>query len=254
MANAIKVDTTQFTAAMREYARFDRRELPAIINAKLGDWAWEAAKIVRWTTAAIVKATPWNMKGGRVAWWKLINTIIQAGAVIKGRRKATESEAAQGYVDQSTGKWISRRKTVSTFRNVKERRKSGDYGRVSRMIIKRRAATVKSFPAQFLFAALKLGKNVATVGGKNSFKYLGISAVKAADGAVKPTAIFSIPWRARTIENKRHEGDRPARENKKVSIALDAVDRARDRVIADMRQKTAERYARKAAQLSGRGA
>jgi hypothetical protein len=254
VADAIRVDTSEFTAAIREYAQFDRRELPVIINAKLGDWAWEAAKVVRWTTAAIVKMSPWSMNGGQVAWWRFVNTVITAGATIKSRRKATESEARQGYVDLSTGKWISRRKTVSTFRNTNERLKAGDYERVSRSIIKRRAATVKSFPAQFLFAALKLGKNVATVGGKNSWKYMGIGTVKATSGSVKPLALFSIPWRARTLENKRHEGDRSRREQGKVAIALTAVERARGIVIEDMQRKTAERYARKAAQLSGRAA
>jgi hypothetical protein len=78
--------------------------------------------------------------------------------------------------------------------------------------------------------------------------------IKAAAGKINPSALFSIPWKARTLENKRHEGDRSKREQGKVRIASEMIEAARENVVMDLQRKTAERYARKAAQLSGRAA
>jgi hypothetical protein len=254
VADVIKIDTSSFNAAIREYAAFDKREFHAIINAKLGDWAWEAAKVSPVANREAIKALA-SMSGKMgVVWWRFINTCIQAGQTIKGRRKATVAESMQGYIDKSTGEWILRRKTVSTFRKTNEQLKANDYERVSRQIIRRRAAKVKSFVAQFLFVALKLGKRVATVGGKNSWKYEGIETAHAKSGSMYPKALFSIPWKASVLENKRHDGARSSREQQKLSIATRCINHARDRIVVDMQRKTAERYARKAAQLSGRAA
>jgi hypothetical protein len=124
--------------------------------------------------------------------------------------------------------------------------------RVARQFIRRRAARSGAIVAQFLWTALKLGKRVSSVGGKNQHKFAGILVREAQRYGLKPAAAFSIPFRAMTIENKEHEGDSGRRSNQKAQMAIDAVNRAAPVVIADMRQKTAERYARKAQQVSGR--
>ena len=244
----VEIDTREFERTLLEYARFDRRELPAIINAKLGDWAWEAAKMVRFTIPAIIRAVPDSMRGTRKAWWKFVQSVYNSGHVLKGKRRATSAEENIPYIDRSTGETIWRRKYMTTRRTTGEGpHRKNDLKRVSASILKRRAATCKSFVAQFLMTALMLGKRVGTVGGKNPAKYEGILTRMARDGYAYPSAAFSIPWRARTLENKRHEGQRESRAVGKQTIALQAIYRARDAVVADMKQKTEERYARQAA-------
>jgi hypothetical protein len=248
----MQVDTRQFEAALNEYAQFDKRTLPEIVTAKLGDWCFEAAKRCPSAIAANIKMLEYNIKGGPQAFWKLVQSIYNAGFNIKGRRKASESEAARGYIDTPTKIKVGRRQTVSFYRTTgTDAHKKNDLRRVAKSILKRRAARAKAMISQFLFTALKLNKGVTQVGGK---KFAGIYVQEASRYGLKPSAVFSIPFRAMTIENKEHEGDRGKRENEKVNFAIGAVNRARAEVIRDMRQKTAERYARKAAQVSGRAA
>jgi hypothetical protein len=251
----MQVDTRQFEAALNEYAQFDKRTLPEIVTAKLGDWCFEAAKRCPSAIAANIKMLEYNIKGGPQAFWKLVQSIYNAGFNIKGRRKASESEAARGYIDSATGRRVGRRQTVSFYRTTgTDAHKKNDLRRVAKSMLKRRAARAKAMISQFLFTALKLGKRVTQVGGKNSQRFTDIYVQEASRYGLKPSAVFSIPFRAMTIENKEHEGDRGKRENEKVNFAIGAVNRARAEVIRDMRQKTAERYARKAAQVSGRAA
>jgi hypothetical protein len=247
---SLDIDTSSFERAIHSYARFDKRTLPEIINSKLGDWAWEASKVVRYTIPEIIKAVPDSIRGNRKAWWKFVQSVYNRGFVLKGRRKTTSEEFFQGYVDPATGKWHATRKTISTFKTTGEAsHRKGDLKRVSDSIIRRRVATCKSFTSQFLMTALMMGKNVTTVGGKNSWKFRGILTEKALPESVLCSAAFSIPFRARTLENKRHEGEHGARVQKKLAIAQDAVIRARDAVVADTEAKTRERYARAAQNL-----
>ncbi len=248
---SLDIDTTSFERAIADYAKFDKRALPDIVNAKLGDWAWRAAQLVRYTIPEIIRAVPDSIRGNRKAWWKFVQTVYNRGFSLKGRRKTTAEEYWQGYYDSPTGKWRATRKTISTFKitGMAEHRK-GDLRRVSDSIIRRRAATCKSFTAQFLMTALMLGKNVTSVGGKKTWLYRGIMTQKALPESILCTAAFNIPFRARTLENKRHEGQHGRRVQGKMDIARDAVIRARDEVVADTELKTRERYARAAQNLT----
>jgi hypothetical protein len=240
---------------MDEYRKYNRRTLPVILNAKLGDWAFEASRSVRFTIPSIIRAVPDSMRGNRKAWWKFIQTVYNQGFILKGRRNATEAEAAQGYVDPSTGKRYARRKTLSTFKTTGQAaHRKGDLQRVATRILKRRAATTKSFVSQFLMVALRLGKNVSAVGGKNSWKFRGIDTKLASSGMTNPEAFFSAPFRARTLENKQHEGERGGREAGKLIIAERAILAGRDRVSADMKAYIERKLQEEAVRLFNRGA
>jgi hypothetical protein len=248
---SLKIDTSQFEAALHDYARFSKRTLPEIMASKLGSWAYEIAKTVPMANAARIRDT-WQALGQ--TWWKFVNTVVnRKGYTIKGRRKTTEAEAAVGYIDLSTRMPMARRGTISTFRNTRDTRKRGDYVRVSKSILRRRAARAKAMRALFLWVAHGLGRNVTQVGDKNSWKFHGITIRKSPNGTVNPSAAFSIPFRAFVLENRSNVSERDQRENQKVSIAMPHVLMARDRVIADTRQETARRYAKQAAAISRRG-
>lgn len=246
MLEAVEVDTTDFDVAMREYMKYTRKTLAETINRKLGDWAYEAAKLAPVASKAAIQALS-NATGsmGR-GWWKFINTVIHAGFLLHGRRKATAVEAAQGYTDPATGRHVERRKSVSVYRNTATNFKRKDYLRVSRAIIRRRAARVKSFVGQFLYSAHLMGKNVARVGGgKDAWKTQGVVARMAEGSSVKAAAALSIPFRAAKMENKQN-GRQQSREAGKLAIAQRALNAARDRVVADMRQYINNKLAAKA--------
>jgi hypothetical protein len=250
---SLKIDTSQFEAALHDYARFDKRTLPQIITAKLGDWAWDVAKVVPFANAQAIRAIHDARGKLGVVWWRFVNTVINNGFRVKGRRKATAAEAATGYIDPATGERRYGQKTKSYFRDTAKSLKANDYITVSKSILRRRAGRAKAMRAQFLYVAGRLGKNVRNVGDKNFWKQQGILVREAEAHGLKPSAAFSIPFGAMVLENRRHDGDRSARENKKVSIAFPFVESVKAKITADMRAKTAERYARQAAAISRRG-
>ncbi len=247
MLEAVEVDTTDFDAAMSDYMRYTRKTLAETINRKLGDWAFEASRLVPVASKAAIQGLATATGAMGRGWWKFINTVIHAGFLLHGRRKATDEEAAQGYTDRATGKHIERRKTVGFYRNTATNFKKKDYSRVSKLLIRRRIATLKSFVGQFLYSAHLMGKNVVKVGGgKQAWKTHGIVARMAEVSDVKAAAALSIPFRARTLENKRHEGALEPRQRGKLAIAQRALNAARDRVVADMRQYINNKLAAKA--------
>jgi hypothetical protein len=264
MANGfdIKIDMSDFRAAIRDFAEFDRRTLPEIVTAKLGDLAWESAKVVRRTTRATVE----SFRDNPIKFWRYIEKVYATtGMGIAKRRKARGFfEKHIPYKDASTGKiqftrtWIHEKRTIGA-QNARTSLK--DYGKkwnelkmIATRIMRRRAGRVAHLPGLFLKAAHMLGKNVrSTDVGKNAWKTLGVDAAKAVPGWTgRCRAFFTLPIRAYLRETG--EGNRSEREAGKLGFAEAALNSVKAKIVADMRQKTQERYDRKIAQMNARKA
>jgi hypothetical protein len=244
---------SDFRAAIHQYAAMDKRELPAIVTAKLGDLAFESSKVVKRTTKDAVMA--FMTKNERI-FWAFVNKVYGQGITVSRKRKAVGDERFIPYVDPSTRetkftrKWISERKTLGGENARHNSRAWKERTRLAKLIMRRRAGRVKSFVGLFLKAAHLLGKRVTGSNlGKNSWKTQGVDAAKAvANESGKVRAFFTLPIRAFVRETK--EGNRTARESQKVSMVETAIARAKSVVIADMMAKTRERYEREANRLN----
>jgi len=260
----IRIDTRDFQAAMKEFAAFDKRTLPEIVTAKLGDLAFESAKVVKRTT---VDAVEKFRTGIPRKFWRYINKLYsKTGVETSRKRRARGSEIGAVYIDPATREarrrtqWINERVTLGGKNAAAggfDSRFNGKYWRdmirTANLVMRRRQGRVKSLVGLFLKAAHMLGKRVQSSDlGKNAWKTSGINAAKAipSEGG-RVRAFFTLPIRA--LLRETGEGNRSAREQTKVGYVNAALESAKASVIADMRAKTLERYQRECDRINARG-
>lgn len=263
MPNAfqIDVDLSDFRQAIRRYAAYSRKTLPEIVTAKLGDLAYEAAKVVRRTTKEAVQSFADNKQ----KFWRYIAKVYDTvGLSVTRNRRAKGAEAFKPYKDLSTGKtitqrkWISERRTVGGANALTGLRDFNKRWREMQMIatriMRRRKGRVKAFVGLFLHAAHLLGKGVARQAGigKSGWRTRGVDSARAVPGSDRVEAFFTLPHRA--LLRETGEGNRALRENQKGAIAMAAINRAKARVIADMRQYVERKMAEGTRNLGRRAA
>jgi len=256
MSVSLRLDTREFQQALKEYVAVSKKDAADACTHHLGNWALQAARLVKRGNKPAIQSLY------KAEWWyRYVEKVIQKrGFTFTGRRKAKGDERSVGWRDPATGKWHATRKSVGTRRTIGGETENGgsrkDRGRVSRALLKRRAATVFSLVAALSYCGGAMGKLLGRVGHKRTPganpRYIISGLVTKKATPTNMTTFFQAPFKGKTRETG--EGDASGSAQKKVEFLTAALEAARPLVIADMREYVATKLARRAQEKSGRKA
>lgn len=250
----IKVDASQMNATLAEYMKYTKRNLVDVIDSKVGDWAYEAAKIVKTTTKAAVEAFR-----SKPYFWQYIQKVLRTkGFGWKTNRRAKGAEVNMGYRDLSSGKWHATRKWVSVQHEIK-----GEWGanyttkqkeKAAKSLIRRRVGRIKALRVMLLYVAGQFGKNVRSVGHKQTpgasagYRITGLAQRHATPD--KLSSAFSLPLSGKPRETG--EGNLTARAASQAALIQTSIMAAQGKIVKDMQTHIAGKLAEKGREVSGK--
>lgn len=246
---SMKVDTSQFSAALNEYMRYTRKDLSEVLNSKAGDIALRSAQVAPSANRASISGLE-----GKEWWPKFINKLVtHFGFTLHSRRKAkTEAERNVEWIDTPTGQTRFGRKSIGVNRQIgRDNARSADLRKISKTIIKRRIATINAMKAVFGIIALKFGKPAGKFERKG--RTFELPTRKATPQEL--WAMFTLKF----ASNKKEwpGGTRPSAGQDvqaKYKIAVRALHSGINFVVRDMQQYILKKMQARGQQVSGRAA
>jgi hypothetical protein len=248
--NLAVVNTTEFHQALTQYSRLSKKDLAEIINQKTTSILLNAASI----TPKGDKASIRNLESSsNWPWWpKLVAKIMrESGFTLKTRRKARGKDAQKAWTDPSTGHVTKGRDRMTVYRLANHTR--ADMRRVSKSIIKRRAATVGYMRGLFLNVAAKFNPKVRMAAVSSFKRGWRIDASPATPRALMAILSFPVTAAQRSWSYGSKWGNEQASLQFKEGKVWQALQSAINRETASMWEYCKRKLAENSAKVSAKG-